>query len=192
MALAGQCGICQITKFGARRILESENHVHNAFRRPAIAIGVGAMCHLLVFVGIPQEALGFENDSVGLRAHNPGAACFDALGPLGVLAQNENRLAERRGFFLNAARISENQVRTFQQVYKSLVRKRIDQMDSFAPLQDSPSGFPRGRVHVYGENDLHVRVASRNLPQSHANVLDRLPEALTAVCGHQQGLEPTN
>ena len=51
------------------------------------------------------------------------------FGPLGLLAQHQNRLAERWPFFLNPAGIGDQQVGPAHQVDERHVALRLDQPD---------------------------------------------------------------
>src|SRR2546428_4701528 len=93
---------------------DPEENLDNAFggapipeRRDATRFG---------FTG--KHCLRPGNDFVGMGADELIGALGNRDGALGVIAQGEARYAERGGFFLDAARIGEDQSRAVQQTQK--------------------------------------------------------------------------
>jgi hypothetical protein len=58
-------------------------------------------------VSSPRPSL---DDPVAMRPDQARDSCFDGLGPLGLVAENQDGLPQRRRLLLNAAGIGDDQV----------------------------------------------------------------------------------
>ena len=80
----------------------------NAPRRMAIAVGGCPLGHLPVGRRVIQQPPGRADDGIEIRANQFDHAGGHGLGPLRLLAQNQDGLTEGRGLLLNAARIAQD------------------------------------------------------------------------------------
>ena len=121
----------------------------------AVAIGECAQRHRSLRKGIGKQPPSLGDDRLGRGADEAHVARDHPLRPLGLLAQDEERHAERRRFLLHSARIAEDQVR---------VAHPLDQLDMAAGLDQRNSGNPaQKRAHraahprIGMEDDLDLR-----------------------------------
>ena len=132
---------------------------------------------------IVKQAFGLCNDPVGIRAHQLGGSGRDALRPLGRLAHDENRLAERRSFFLHASTVGQNQGRNVEQADKVRVVEGLDQRDVVEAGQAFVHDLAHVGIGMDREYQRHV-VAGREPVDGGSNRLHALAEILPPVAGH--------
>ena len=71
-------------------------------------------------------------------ADQPHGAGRHRLGPLGGVAHDQHRLAERGRLLLHAAGVGEDQVRAVHQVDEGQVVERLDQVDVGDAAEQAP------------------------------------------------------
>ena len=114
-----------------------------------------------------------------MRLDGPG---LDGFGPLGLVAENEHRLAERWAFFLHPARVGQDQERSPHQGHELEVADRLDQADSREPAQGRirPDSRTEG-LGWTGKTTLSRGSAFDEVAERLADFQERLAEALAAV-----------
>ena len=116
---------------------------------------------------------------------------FEALLPLGCVPHDQDRLAERRRFFLDSAGIGQNEVRLCHHRDKGLVRLRFDQVHITDVGQNALHGFLDIRIQVHGINNVELGMPFGQCAQGRANGLKATTETLTTMPRdqHERALE---
>lgn len=110
--------------------------MNDAVSSLTIAVRIVRLRHCGIGGGIIEQALGFPKNCVSIRTRQTYSARIDRFGALGGVTGHEDGLAQAGRFFLNAARIRDNQVRAIHQPDERQVIERRDQVHIINPLQD--------------------------------------------------------
>src|SRR3990170_4872231 len=100
--------------------------LRDSFGRMTVAVRVAGARHGLVRRRIGEQAAGLGDDARAVGPHQTGRPRLDPLRSLRHPAQYQDRLAQRRGFLLNAAGIGEDEVGPAHQVHPRRVVRRFD------------------------------------------------------------------
>ena len=79
---------------------------------------------------------------------------LDALGALGLVPHHENRLAQARRFFLQAAAIGEDERGPLDGLHRHVVGERLDEFDARHLAEQRPHDGCHVRARMDGQEDL--------------------------------------
>src|SRR5437868_9616324 len=114
-----------------RPLLQPRNYgVGNARPGPAVAEGEAGIAHRGPRRWIAEQPRGLSDDPLAIRADKSRGTCGDALRPLGLVAEDEQRNDERRRLFLDAPRIAQHQVGVAHATKQLFVAAWVDQQNS--------------------------------------------------------------
>ena len=113
----------------------------DARRGFAVAVGECRPRHRGVGERIGEQAPGFGDDGLSRRSDQPQVAARDAFGPLGLVAQDEQRNAECGRFLLHAAGVAEDEIGAAHAIDQRAMAARLEQGD----VGDSAERLPHGR-----------------------------------------------
>ena len=82
----------------------------DTFAGVTVAIGIVSARHLIIQLAVFEQNRRFPNDTIFVGSDQPDCSRGDGFGPLGLLAQYQDWFAQRWTFFLDAARIGDEQV----------------------------------------------------------------------------------
>jgi len=82
--------------------------------------------HAPVCFRIVEQHPRLLDDSSFIGAHQLRGSSLHCLGTLGIVPQHQDRLAQRRRFFLNPSRIGQQQMGPPHQVDERNIAERID------------------------------------------------------------------
>src|SRR5690348_11930475 len=82
----------------------------------AVAIGIDCVRHRRVGDRVFEQFEGRRDDLLGIGADETSGTGFDGFGTLGRVAQHEHGLSETWRLFLNAAAVSEDNLRARDQL----------------------------------------------------------------------------
>ena len=120
----------------------------------------------------------------------PGPDQLDGTGrhrfrPLGHIAHDQHRLAQRRRLFLHAAGIGQHDMGVLHQADEVQVVEWCDQMDVAHPAERLQHRAAHIRIQMDRINDVDV-IAQRQLGQGRADMGEAVAEVFPPVTGHQQ------
>ena len=95
----------------------------------AISIRVVNETSADVFRGAIEQAGALANDAFFIMPHQLNGARIDGFGAFGFLADDENGLAEGGSFFLDTARIGDDEVGGAQQIDEGDVVEGLNELD---------------------------------------------------------------
>ncbi len=122
------------------------------------------------------------DDAICVRAREAYRAGFDGFGTFGFFAHDDYRFAERGAFFLDAARIGEEDCGAAHEIDEGDVSLGIDQVDGGDVFEMAMDGIAHVGIAVDGVDDFDIG-AIRQLAQGAADVFEAFAEAFAAVGG---------
>ena len=134
---------------------------------------------------IRQKFIGSGIDIVSISADKFQGAGLNSLRAFGCIAQNENRFAERRGFFLDAATIRHDEIGALHEVMKVQNIKWSDKADTVIIAEDFLRDGLDFRVKVDRVNNFDVVVRFDKAAHSGKHLAHRLAEVFAAVRGDE-------
>lgn len=139
------------------------------------------MTHSLVLGLITEQAAELTVDDVLLGADELQRAGGDSLGALGGVTHDEYRLAQARGFLLDAARIGEDEVARCHEVVEVEHLERVDDVQAVEAVQFLVCRLADERVHVDGVDRLGVGVFLHHAADGAEHAVHGLAQVLAAV-----------
>ena len=104
----------------------------------------------------------------------------DRFRPFRLLAQHQNRFAQRRPLFLNASRIGDEKVSLAHEIHERHIVQRLDKLDVRAPPEMPIHGAQYVRIRMYGIDQLHI-ASIRDLGQRTANSHESVAKTFPAM-----------
>src|SRR5882724_1460269 len=123
----------------------------NLLARSPVAKGVHGGAHALGPGLVGEGEVEQFAETFWVVAYQDGDAGFYGFGALGIATENEQWLAERWRFFLNAAGIGDEQPRVLEQVNEVGVVQGFDEMKAFLTSQLRFSGGADVGIRMNGE-----------------------------------------
>ena len=117
---------------------------------------------------------------MGMRADEPCDAGFDRFRPLGPVAQNEHGLPERRGLFLEAARIGQHEVARVEDLDEVEVVERLAEADPVHRRELRNDDLAHRGLRCTG-NTISVSPRAASARDRARDVPERVAVVLTAV-----------
>lgn len=99
------------------------------------------MAHCLILGLIAEQTAELAVDDVLLGAHEFQSAGFYALGTLGGVSHDEDRLSQARRLLLYAARVGEDEVARGHEVVEVEHLERVDDVSLSKPSSSSCAAF---------------------------------------------------
>ena len=138
------------------------------------------MAHGLVLGLIAEQAAELAVDDVLLGADELQCAGRNALGALGGVPQDDNRLAQR-GLLLDATGVGEDEVARGHEVVEVEHLERVDDVEPVEAVELLVRCFADERVHVDGVDRLGVGVLLHHAADGAEHAVHRLTQVLAAV-----------
>src|SRR5690606_36901955 len=91
----------------------------------------------------------------------------------------------RRGFFLNAAGIGENQIGSAHQIHERQIVQWLNQIHVTEAAQQTIDWLTNIRVQVHRVNNIHIRKRLGSAIQSLTDSLEAAPKTLATVASDQ-------
>ena len=135
-------------------------------------------------VVVVEQAEGLPDDPVAVGADQPRRAGLDALRPLGGLAHDEDRLAERRRLLLDAAGVGQHEIGQRQQADEIGIVLRGDKLDARMIRQAPRETSATLGLGCTGKHDGDVLALEDDL-QGVGDAFDAVAEVLATMAGHQ-------
>ena len=132
--------------------------------------------------GVAEQPTGLGDDLLGRSPDQPHVAGGDPLGALGLGAQDKQRHAERRRFFLHPPRVAQNEVAIAHPPDQLAMAARVEQRDVRAAAEQAPQG--RGDMGVGRYDDVELRVCGE-LAYRGGNPGEALGPALAPMTGDE-------
>ena len=139
------------------------------------------MAHGLVLGLIGEKAAKLAVDDVLLCADELQRAGGNALGALGGVAHDEHRLAQARGFLLDAAGVGEDEVARRHEVVEVEHLERVDDVQAVEAVELLVGRLADERVHVDGVDRLGVGVLLHHAADGAEHAVHGLTEVLSTV-----------
>lgn len=169
----------QLHKTARRKLLRK--HVRDAFARMPITIGVRCMAHGLVLGLIAEQSTELAVDDVLLGADELQRAGGHALGALGGVAHDEDRLSQARRLLLDATRVGEDEVAAGHEVVEVKHLERVDDVQAVEAVELLVRRLSDERVHVDGVDRLGVGVLLHHAADGAEHAVHGLTQVLAAV-----------
>ena len=148
-----------------------------------VAIRIHRLCHPVIGFRTVKELGCKGKDRFRLRSgelYRPGR---NRLRPLRFAAKHQHRLAERRGFLLNAAGICHDQIALRHETVHIHSVERRDQPNIFHAAQQFLRRAAHDRAQMYGIDDQRVGIRKRQPAHGGKNVAHGLPIVFPPVAG---------
>lgn len=139
------------------------------------------MAHGLVLGLIGEKAAKLAVDDVLLCADELQRAGGNALGALGGVAHDEHRLAQARGFLLDAAGVGEDEVARRHEVVEVEHLERVDDVQAVEAVELLVRRLADERVHVDRVDSLGVGVLLHHAADGAEHAVHGLSQVLAAV-----------
>lgn len=146
-----------------------------------ITIGVRRMAHGLVLGLIAEQAAELAVDDALLGADEFQRAGGHALGSLGGVAHDENRLAQARGLLLDAAGVGEDKVARRHEVVEVEHLERVDDVQAVEAVELLVGRLADEWVHVDGVDRLGVGVLLHHAADGAEHAVHGLAQVLAAM-----------
>ena len=134
---------------------------------------------------VVEQAERRGDDAGGIGADEPERAGVHALGPLGLVAQDEGGHVERRRLLLDSAGVGEHQGRAGQEPDELLVVHGLDDADVAERAEHRVHGAADVRVRVHREDEVDLGARGGELGDRAADVLQAVAERLAPVRGDE-------
>ena len=85
------------------------------------------MAHLVIVCLVFQKLADFVYYEVVVGTHKFDGSCAECFGTLGGVAHHENRFSKARGFFLDSARVGEDDSGFLHQIDELQILERFDE-----------------------------------------------------------------
>ena len=139
------------------------------------------MAHGFVLGLIAEQAAELAVDDILLCADELQRAGGNALGALGGVAHDEHRLAQARGFLLDAAGVGEDEVARSHEVVEVEHLERVDDVQAVEAVELLVGRLADERVHVDGVDRLGVGVLLHHAADGAEHAVHGLAQVLAAV-----------
>ena len=126
------------------------------FAGPPVPIWVMRLGHCRVSGFVQQQGAHSLYNIILLRAHQSGGACPYRFRPFGGVAHDQYRLAQSRGFFLNAAGVGQDKMRAHHEIDKGKVILRFNEMYIAESLQDAVDRLLYLRIGMHGIHEIDI------------------------------------
>lgn len=139
------------------------------------------MAHCLILGLIAEQTAELAVDDVLLGAHEFQGAGFYALGTLGGVSHDEDRLSQARRLLLDATRVGEDEVAAGHEVVEVKNLERVDDVEPVEAVELLVRRLSDERVHVDGVDCLCVRMLLHHAADGAEHAVHGLAQVLAAV-----------
>lgn len=139
------------------------------------------MAHCLILGLIAEQTAELAVDDVLLGAHEFQSAGFYALGTLGGVSHDEDRLSQARRLLLDATRVGEDEVAAGHEVVEVKNLERVDDVEPVEAVELLVRRLSDERVHVDGVDRLGVGVLLHHAADGAKHAVHGLAQVLAAV-----------
>jgi len=160
----------------------------NLLARSPVAKGVHGGAHALGPGLVGEGEVEQFAETFWVVAYQDGDAGFDGFGALGIATENEQWLAERWRFFLNAAGIGDEQPGVLEQVDKIWIIQRLDQMNAILPTQLGFCGGADVGIGMNGEDGGDIIMLADKVTERSQVLAHDFAKAFAAVRGEDDEL----